>query len=160
MPIRCLPRLGVLMLLPLVTGACGLIFVKGPPQNHQQLSYFNCTEGNLGPVLDVVGSGLSVIGAIAAATNDTLSSKGAIVGTNIGFAVLFGFSANSGFKKTKKCRAAKGAWLLRQEQSSAITEPWQIEIQPTTIVPDALLISVPRFPVRMTYDTTAVTATE
>jgi len=146
------------MLLPLV-GGCGLVLMHGPPdvENPERLPYFSCTEGNLGAILDIVGSGLSIIAAISAAGDETLENNTAVAGLQVGWAVLFGFSANSGFKKSKKCRAAKRDWRLYQQENAMTTEPWEIEIQPTSIVPDVLLVSVPRFPVRMTYDTTAVT---
>ncbi len=69
MPIRCLPRLGVLMLLPLVMGACGFIFMQGPPENNQELPDFNCTESNLGASLDVLQAGLGAVIAIGAVSS-------------------------------------------------------------------------------------------
>ena len=49
------------------TTACGFIFSHGPPDGHEQMSSFSCTEGNAGPILDIVWGGLNVIGALAAA---------------------------------------------------------------------------------------------
>ncbi len=165
MPIRYLPRLGALMLLPLVTGACGFIFMRGPPENNQELPDFNCTESNLGAILDVLQAGLGVVTAIAAATEDegTFYSQNdldTVAGVSAVWTVVFGLSAATGFTKNKKCRAAKMNLAERQQKSAATTEPWQIQFQFTRTLPDALATSVPRFPVRMTYDTTAVTATE
>ena len=83
MPIRYLPRLGILMLLPLV-GGCGLVLMDGPPdvENPEQLPYnFSCTEGNVGAILDIVVSGASIIAAISAAGSETLENPTAVAVT-------------------------------------------------------------------------------
>ena len=154
MPIRYLPRLGILMLLPLV-GGCGFIFMHGPPENNQDLPYFTCTESNTGAILDLVWAGLNAVGVVVALVDADAENRGTTIGAGTAWVVFSSFSAKAGFKKTKNCRAAKLQLAERQQESAATTEPWQIQFQFTRTLPDALATSVPRFPVRMTYDTTA-----
>ena len=165
MPIRWLPRLGGVLLLPLITGACGFIFMHGPPENNQELPYFSCTESNTGAILDVVGVGLSVVGVAAAlaedgSTNDFGPDREAVIGVNVVWAVFLGASAATGFNKSKKCRAAKLDLAKRQHGSSTNMAPWPIELQLTRTLPDALATGVPRFPLQPIYDTTAVAIAE
>ena len=124
MPIRYLPRLGALMLLPLVMGACGFIFMRGPPENNQELPDFNCTESNTGAVLDVLQAVLVVVTAIGAATADDglfdQNDRDTVASVRASWAVVFGLSAATGFTKNKKCRAAKMNLAERQQKSAAI----------------------------------------
>ncbi len=101
-------------LLPMTTGACGFIFSHGPPADHEQrVDSFSCTEGNAGPIIDMVWGGLLVLTAISASSDDTIENQDATVATALSWAVLSGAAAGVGFNKSKKCRTAKQAWEQR-----------------------------------------------
>ncbi len=107
-----------LALLPMSTGACGIIFSHGPPADHlQRVDSFPCTESNTGPIIDIIWGGLNVLGAlVAAADPDAVEDAGTVVAVGLGWGVLSGSAAGVGFNKSKKCRAAKQAWEQRQRQ--------------------------------------------
>jgi hypothetical protein len=58
-----------LVLLALSTSACGFIFSHGPPEGHENMEYFSCTESNAGPIVDIVWGGLNVLGALTVASD-------------------------------------------------------------------------------------------
>ncbi len=123
---RIVPRLTSVVflgLLPMATGACGFIFSHGPPADHAtRVDAFSCTEGNTGPILDVVWGGLNVLGALMAIADpdniraNTDYEPGTVIAVGLGWGLLSGAAASSGFNKSKKCRAAKQAWEQRQRQ--------------------------------------------
>ena len=98
-----------LVLLPVTTGGCGLILTHGPPQGHEQMTQFTCTDGNTGPIIDVVVGGLNLVGSIALATDQSYTQEEAnqLIAGGVTWGILLGVSAGVGFNKTKKCRAAK-----------------------------------------------------
>ena len=99
------------------TTACGFIFSHGPPDGHEQMSSFNCTEGNAGPILDIVWGGLNVIGALAAASDPSAyENSDQIVVVGLSWGVVSGTAAAVGFNKSKKCRVAKKQLAERQAQ--------------------------------------------
>ncbi len=119
------PRLttvALLGLLPMATGACGFLFSHGPPADHaQRVGSFSCTEGNIGPILDVAAGGVNVLLAIAAAADSDGDFQGsqsdpAFITARLAVATFWGIAAGVGFNKSKKCRAAKQAWEQRQRQ--------------------------------------------
>lgn len=107
------------------TSGCGYIFVNGPPENHEQMNYFSCTESDAGPVLDAVWAGLNAAGAVAIAVDpdeyeynyDVSSTTGILVGT--AWTIFSGSAAMTGFHKTQNCREAKRALADRQMQGPA-----------------------------------------
>lgn len=110
------------------TSGCGLLFTNGPPVGHEQMVGFSCTESETGPVLDVVVTALSVVGALAAASQsksdfyDGGPSQGAAIATNLGWGLLSGISAGVGIQRTKACREAKMAMYTRLQQGFTIRE--------------------------------------
>ena len=56
-----------LLLLPISICACGFIFSHGPPDGHERMDYFSCTESNAGPIIDAIWGGLNVLGALVIA---------------------------------------------------------------------------------------------
>ena len=108
------PRVVLLGLLPLTTGACGFVFVHAPPAEHERMDFFSCTESNTGPILDAIVAGLSVFGiAYAAGTDDPDIDKGASIAGNVVGVALWGSAAVVGFNKTNRCREAKRALMER-----------------------------------------------
>ena len=90
---------------------------------------FSCTEGNVGPLLDVIWGALNVLGAISAiADPDNIRANseyepGTVIAVGLSWGVLSGAAAGVGFNKSKKCRAAKQAWeqRLRQREDGGST---------------------------------------
>lgn len=88
--------------------ACGFIFSHGPPDGYEQMSSFDCTTENTGPILDLVWAGLNVAGALAASSNpQTYTDPGQIEAVGLSWGVVSSISAGVGFSKSSRCRAAK-----------------------------------------------------
>jgi hypothetical protein len=105
---------------------CGFIFSHAPPVGHEQMNYFNCTEGNTAPVLDLVWGGLNVLGALTAASDpDAYENSGQIMAVGFGWGVVSGLGAMSGFRKSSQCRTAKRllADRLARPRSDAFRSP-------------------------------------
>ncbi len=105
------------LILTSATGGCSFAFVNGPPPNHRQLRFFDCTSSNTIPTLDLVVSALSLLDAVAAGTDGsgttaTGSSKADLITFAAG-AALLGASAAYGYKKTGECRDAETQLMLR-----------------------------------------------
>ncbi|HVV53134.1 MAG TPA: hypothetical protein VHO06_25985 [Polyangia bacterium] len=98
--------------LSATSGGCSFLFVHGPPPEHRTSSFFDCTSGNVLPILDAVVGGAAVVDAIgvasdAAAFSSSPSARRADLVTYGAAAALFVTSAAYGFKKTSACREAK-----------------------------------------------------
>ncbi len=114
---KSLARVGLIALLPLATGACGFVFMHGPPEQHEQLNRFNCTESNTGAILDFVWAGLNVVGAAAVAADaDNTENSGGIIVSGIAWGAFSTAAGVVGMNKTKKCRAAKQQLADRQTE--------------------------------------------
>ena len=114
-----------LVLIPVTTGGCGFVFTHGPPQGHEQMTQFTCTEGNTGPVLDVVWGALNLVGSIALATDQSYTQDEAnqIIAGGVVWAGLYGAAAAVGFGKTKKCNAARQQLAVRNAQLQEVGRP-------------------------------------
>ena len=131
-----MPAIRLVLCLPLLTAAsgCGFIFTKGPPPGHEQLEYIPCTESDAGPILDLVWGGLNVVGAVVIASSpDQYENPDFAIASGLGWGVLSGFSAASGFKKVSACKGARQALAQRQAARG---------MTPATIGDSALVISV------------------
>jgi hypothetical protein len=119
-----------------------LIGVSGPPVNHRQLPYFECSSGRVLPILDVIWTALQLgnmaaLGAQSDAefsadfqNNDPPFSRKTAMGLNVAFAALGGFSAYYGFTKTGECRTAKNELILRMNQGGMGPAPGTWPPQP------------------------------
>lgn len=105
-------------LLVLATG-CGFLFVNGPPENHEKLPYFSCTESNAGPILDVVWAGIQGLALAGNANN----GNGSLAAVNVAWIVVSGAASYVGFDKTSRCRDAKLQLAMRQGQVVAAGQP-------------------------------------
>ena len=137
-----LTAVAFLGLVPAATGACGFIFSHAPPDSHEQMEYFTCTESNAGPILDVIWGGLNVLAALAAVTGpgpEPIVSRGALVAYSLSWASLSGAAAGVGFSKSRRCRAAKRALVQRQRAQGpgALRDPRAVEavVQAVVISP-------------------------
>ena len=117
------PRLRLLIVvLTLSLGGCSFAFVHGPPPNHKQLAFFDCTTSNLLPFGDSL-LGVVFLGATADAVSrysstnsyglSSSSSSKADIATDAALAALLSASAIYGFVKTSNCVDAQNALLAR-----------------------------------------------
>ena len=106
--------ISLLALMPFTAG-CGFLFSHAPPEDHEQLDYFTCTESNAGPIIDVIWGSLNVLAGLAAASDPEFYGEGAAV-AYLSWGVLSAAAAGVGFNKSKKCKAAKRALAARQTQ--------------------------------------------
>jgi hypothetical protein len=105
----------------IVLSGCSFAFVSGPPQNHQQLPYFNCTEGRLWPILDGVFTAIQALRLAAdlSYTEQEYEDLGGPWGRNADIGIAIGLGALGaagmyyGFTKSGECRAARQQLLMR-----------------------------------------------
>ena len=95
-------------------GGCSYVFVDGPPKNHAQLPYFECSSSKAWPVLDVVLAASLGVGASAAfvdrGSSSGDSSEAVIAAAE---AALFAISALTGYQRVGECREAKDQLIAR-----------------------------------------------
>jgi hypothetical protein len=92
-------------------GGCSFAFVHGPPANHRNMAFFDCSSSNALPVIDGLLTA-AALGETLDATSINTTSK-AELAIYAGEAALFAASAIYGFKKTSDCRDAQAAMLAR-----------------------------------------------
>lgn len=93
------------------TSSCSFIFAQNPPDDHEQLTYFDCPSTRAAPAADVgytVLLGLSTIGA-AVDDPDTLEDESTPAAARLfgAFTAVAAASAVYGFVVTAKCDDAK-----------------------------------------------------
>ena len=94
--------------LVITGGGCSFVFVDGPPKNHAQLPYFECSSSKAWPVVDAVMAASLGLAASAAfvdggsSSNDT--GQGLVAAAE---AAAFAISALHGYQKVADCREAK-----------------------------------------------------
>ena len=133
--VRPLRKTMAVLLLALTVSGCSFALVQGPPEGHESMAYFTCTDSREWPTADLLyagATGLLGIWVILAGTSDTSEwdpedGLGVIV-----ISGLSGIAAKKGFEKVSACRQAK----LEQAQRSVTLAPvvdWLDELFP---VPD------------------------
>jgi len=113
----------LLGLAGLASGGCSLLFVDGPPANHQSLPYFDCSSSRLAPVTDLVLAGLEGIGTFAAYSdgNGLRSDSDVIVPALV--AALFAASGVVGLQRVSRCDEAKSLLMMRSLESTRRSPP-------------------------------------
>ncbi len=145
-PKRLVTRFVVILslaFLPVTAGACGFFLTHGPPEGYEQMSYFTCTEEDIGPILDFAWAGLNVAGAIicAAQGDDYYNESGIDSGTCTAVGLTWGVVSTSagivGVNKTKKCRDAHRQLSERQAQGRAgeLVQPADLIVQTVVLTP-------------------------
>src|SRR6185503_12441546 len=95
---------------------CSFVFVSGPPEDHEKMTYFDCTSTRIPPGVDtfiaLALAGLALDGAQMSDAEVAMykSSRAAMVATPLAFASPFVGSAIFGFVQTGSCRSAKRQW--------------------------------------------------
>jgi hypothetical protein len=127
-------------LLPSLTG-CALLFVQGPPDNHEELDSFSCTESRVAPILDLIMAGSSFL---AAGQSDYYvqpeyysGGTGYVDNTDhtpdILGALLYGVSGAVGLGRVSACRKAKQELrdrLAARAQAARVTPVAPGQLQP------------------------------
>jgi len=125
----------------LALSGCSFAFVTGPPPNHAQLSYFDCTTSRLAPVLDTALTALMLLDVISlGATSDNdwartnscnvgdpncpvISRHGAmLLDGALGVAGAAGMAF--GWSRTSQCRSAKAEQAARGPQQPYMPGSW------------------------------------
>jgi hypothetical protein len=102
-------RPSLLMMLILATTGCSLAFVKGPPDGHQGMTGFTCTESRAIPIFETIWAALFIgvgIGSMNEPESEAGYDESKHAGTWIGVGMPIGASALVGFHRTSRCRAA------------------------------------------------------
>jgi uncharacterized protein YjdB len=145
-------------LIVAVNGGCGVVLTHGPPDGHEQMDYFACTESNVGPALDAVtvlgylilagaygsqssgsGGGMTADGIMSDLTTDSNIVAALVAGA------AYGLSAGVGFSKTAKCRAAIRDLKARHAQRAAtvsVPVPPELIVQTVVLEPDTFTLAV------------------
>lgn len=119
--VQRLTVVGLLGSLSVTQTGCGFLISHGPPVGHEQMDYFTCTEGDAGPIVDVVLGSLNLVGAVIIAANpDAFLDPQTSAASGFFWAVLLGSAAGVGFNKSRKCLEAKRQWAERQMQQRAL----------------------------------------
>jgi hypothetical protein len=108
-------KLPLIVAFTLLTGGCSFVFSSGPPEDHQQMPYFDCTSTMGLPVAD----GFFTTGNIVTAITTFRQSKeefklkndgqnrNATGGIAVAGALISGASAIYGIVQANRCSAAK-----------------------------------------------------
>lgn len=121
-------------LLALSLSGCGFLLTNGPPPGHEQLVSFSCTDDNAGPVLDIVWGSLNVLGALAIASDRAAYDNPDLsIASGLAWGLFSGFSAATGFKKTRDCRQALAQLAARSP--AAAPPPDTLAIQAVVLTP-------------------------
>lgn len=93
---------------------CSLAFVNGPPPNHRQLPFFDCTSSNVLPTVDLLFAGVAAVDAVGgtAGASGLPSSRTELAGFAVEAAV-FAASAAYGYGKTSACKKAQTELFAR-----------------------------------------------
>jgi len=110
---------------------CSFIFTEGPPPNHEQMPYFDCSTSYAPPVLDSIWAGLNGFGAILAlATSEAewqrerdVDRKVAII-SGLLWLGLSGASAMYGYREVGACKAATQQLMLRLGRPPGAPQSW------------------------------------
>lgn len=118
-------RLSLPALLILATTGCSLAFVRGPPDGHEEMTEFVCTEDKSLPGVEALFSGLFLVSALLAFAADDSGGIGPSsdeVGAGLVVpAVVLGASSAIGFGRVGDCRDALEE--LRQRTPNRLPPP-------------------------------------
>jgi hypothetical protein len=115
--VRVYGRIGVITACCVQVTACGFLLTNGPPNDYESMNYFTCSEGKIGPTLDLVWAGLSLVGAATYSSDDASSSgvsASSVRAVGGAEALLWGASGIVGYGKVSRCRDAKQDLADRQ----------------------------------------------
>jgi hypothetical protein len=86
---------------------CSFIFVRPPPSDHPQLTYFDCVSSDVAPAVDTTNAAIDGLFAVAASVDHLEGSEPGVV-ASLGIAgAVYAASAIYGFAMTSQCARAK-----------------------------------------------------
>ncbi len=146
-PLSHASTVACMVLLPLSASACGFIFSHGPPEGHENMTYFSCTESNAGPILDIIWGALNVLGAISVASDpSSYDSPDQTIAVGLAWGAVSAPAAAVGFNKSRRCRDAKQQLAARQAHALPVQGPvdtaGQAVVQAVVITPQLDTLSV------------------
>lgn len=111
------------MLGALVLSGCSAIFVSGPPSDHAQLQYFDCSSDWAGPATDgMFGVTYGLVTVMAAANPESVSGDGEFFVLAGALSAAFLGSMAYGVLETSDCSQAKEALQRRLAQRAERAE--------------------------------------
>ena len=114
----------LLGLSSLLCTGCGALLTNGPPAGHAQMDSFSCTTSDAAPILDAVGTGVTLLlVATSVVTPEWHPNSKRIIAGGAAWGVVSGLSAADGFRKAKRCRAAYRQLAIRHGQHPAELPP-------------------------------------
>lgn len=123
-----------------MTGGCGLLRTQPPPTGHEHMTYFSCTEGNAGPIVDFVLAGLHGLSTASVVSNEGDSHAerrvdAFMVTSGVIWTALFTTSGFVGLKKTARCREARELLAIRLSAPGAVEGPADLGLSSVRIEP-------------------------
>lgn len=105
---------------------CSFALVSGPPRNHEQLPYVDCTTSKLGPILDTVWTGLQALNLLSAAVvtdaewadnfaGDPPFERTTAIPLYASLAALGAAGMYYGYSRTSRCKDAKQQQMIRSQ---------------------------------------------
>lgn len=105
---------------------CSFALVSGPPRNHEQLPYVDCTTSKLGPILDTVWTGLQTLNLVSAAVQtdaewadnfaeDPPFERSTAIPLYASLAALGAAGMYYGYSRTSRCKDAKQQQMIRSQ---------------------------------------------
>jgi hypothetical protein len=114
----------------LISPGCSFVFTDGPPRNHQEISYFECSGSYAVPVGDIVAASLvGLWGGYALSKSEESwkevsdGDRPKTVGVTLMLVALAGMSAAYGIKKVSECKHAKADMMVRLYQAAPAPVP-------------------------------------
>jgi hypothetical protein len=98
---------------------CSFVAVSGPPADHAQRVYFDCTTSKLAPLIDLAAAGLFAASALVPVTNDSgydSQERLSTAAVSLGLTTLELVAGVQGWRATDECRHAKRELAQRLEE--------------------------------------------
>ena len=108
--VRPLRKHLAVLLLALTVSGCSFALVQGPPEGHESMAYFTCTDSREWPTADLLYAGVTGLMGITVILTGTSDAFEWDPEDGLGVIVisgLHGISAKKGFEKVSACRQAK-----------------------------------------------------
>ena len=107
--VRPLRKTMAVLLLALTVSGCSFVLVQGPPEGHESMAYFTCTDSREWPTYDLLQAGVAGLVSIAVILAGRSDASAWDPEDGLGLIVisgLHGIAAKKGFEKVSACRQA------------------------------------------------------
>jgi hypothetical protein len=117
------------LLTALACSGCSFAFMRPVPDDHARQVWVECTSSRLAPVVDGVGAGYAVLGALSIQVFETHGATGhgdgevsasgrAVQVAALGIAAVYVASAVHGLGSARECESAHNASYARQLEAA------------------------------------------